>query len=96
MLEQKRTAASGRTLEEEVAAAGRQQSGERRRGVEEFDAVCAFYCSAHAGYAQRSRAVSRSSMKTLIECSAQHFDSENEVRLGSRIAGHGDMLTLSG
>jgi 3-oxoacyl-[acyl-carrier protein] reductase len=47
---QKLTAKSGRTLDEEVAAATAGSPAKRMGRVEEFGAVCAFYCSAHAGY----------------------------------------------
>ncbi|MBR0932738.1 SDR family NAD(P)-dependent oxidoreductase [Bradyrhizobium jicamae] len=47
---QKLTAKSGRTLDEEVAAATASSPAKRMGRVEEFGAVCAFYCSAHAGY----------------------------------------------
>lgn len=44
------TAKSGRTLDEELAAAAEKSPAKRMGRVEEFGAVCAFYCSAHAGY----------------------------------------------
>ncbi|QPF87360.1 SDR family NAD(P)-dependent oxidoreductase [Bradyrhizobium genosp. L] len=47
---QKLTAKSGRTLDEEVAAAAASSPAKRMGRVEEFGAVCAFYCSVHAGY----------------------------------------------
>lgn len=47
---QKLTAKSGRTLDEEVAASAASSPAKRMGRVEEFGAVCAFYCSAHAGY----------------------------------------------
>jgi 3-oxoacyl-[acyl-carrier protein] reductase len=47
---QKLTANSRRTLDEEVAASAASSPAKRMGRVEEFGAVCAFYCSAHAGY----------------------------------------------
>ncbi|KYK47723.1 hypothetical protein A1D31_29385 [Bradyrhizobium liaoningense] len=47
---QKLTAKSGRTLDEEVAASAASSPAKRMGRVEEFGAVCAFYCSTHAGY----------------------------------------------
>lgn len=47
---EKITAKSGRTLDEELAAAAANSPAKRMGRVEEFGAVCAFYCSAHAGY----------------------------------------------
>lgn len=47
---QKLTANSGRTLDEEVAASAASSPAKRLGRVDEFGAVCAFYCSAHAGY----------------------------------------------
>jgi 3-oxoacyl-[acyl-carrier protein] reductase len=46
----KLTGQSGRTLEEEMAAAAASGPAGRMGRVEEFGAVCAFYCSAHAGF----------------------------------------------
>ena len=43
-------ASSGRTLDEEMAAAAASSPAKRMGDVAEFGAVCAFYCSAHAGY----------------------------------------------
>ena len=43
-------AGSGRTLDEEIAAAAANSPAKRMGDVAEFGAVCAFYCSAHAGY----------------------------------------------
>ena len=44
------TAKNGRTLDEEMAAAAEGSPAKRMGDVAEFGAVCAFYCSAHAGY----------------------------------------------
>jgi 3-oxoacyl-[acyl-carrier protein] reductase len=46
----KLAAKSGRSLEEELAAQRSNGPAGRFGKVEEFGAVCAFYCSAHAGY----------------------------------------------
>jgi 3-oxoacyl-[acyl-carrier protein] reductase len=46
----KLAAASGRSVDEERAAQIASGPARRMGRVEEFGAVCAFYCSAHAGY----------------------------------------------
>ena len=46
----KLAARAGRTVEEEVAAQIASSPAKRFGKVEEFGAVCAFYCSQHAGY----------------------------------------------
>ena len=46
----KLAASSGRTLDEEMAARMAGNAAGRFGDVEEFGAVCAFYCSRHAGY----------------------------------------------
>ncbi len=46
----KLTANSGRSLDEEMAAAAKSGPAGRMGRVEEFGAVCAFYCSVHAGF----------------------------------------------
>lgn len=46
----KMAATHGRSLEEERAAQNATSPAGRLGRVEEFGAVCAFYCSAHAGY----------------------------------------------
>jgi 3-oxoacyl-[acyl-carrier protein] reductase len=46
----KLTAKSGRSIDEEMAAAAASSPAGRMGRVEEFGATCAFYCSAHAGY----------------------------------------------